>query len=85
MTQRNLFMEQKQTQRHSKQNYGYQREKQGERRDELGVWDQQIQTAIFKIDKQGPTVQHRKLYLIINYNGKESEKEYTCTHTYMHI
>ena len=34
-------------------------------RDKLEVWDQQKQTAIYKIDKQqGPTVQHRKLYLI---------------------
>ena len=25
-------------------------------RDKLGVWDWQIQTTIYKIDKQGPTV-----------------------------
>ena len=32
-------------------------------RGKLGVWDQQIQTTIYKIDKQqGPTVQHRELY-----------------------
>ena len=35
----------------------------GGRRDKLGVWDQHIQTTIYKIDKQqGPTVQHRELY-----------------------
>ena len=34
-------------------------------RDKLGVWDQQIQTTIHKIDKQqGFTVQHRELYSI---------------------
>ena len=33
-------------------------------RDGLGVWDQQMQTIIYRIDKQGPTVQHRELYSI---------------------
>ena len=34
-------------------------------RDKLEVWDQQIQTTIYKIDKQqGPTVYHRELYSI---------------------
>ena len=29
----------------------------------LGVWDQQMQTSIYRMDKQqGPTVQHRELY-----------------------
>ena len=57
----NLFMKQKQTHRHRKQTYGYQRA-QG-RRDKLEVWDQQIHTTIYKIGKQqGPTVQHRELY-----------------------
>ena len=55
-------------------------------RDKLGVWDQQIQTTRYKIDKQqGPTyigqgTMYRTgnyiQYLIINYNGKEYEKEY---------
>ena len=32
-------------------------------RDELGVWDQQMQTIIYRMDKQqGPIVQHRELY-----------------------
>ena len=42
----------------------------GERggRDKLGVWDQQVQTTIYKIHKQqGPSVWHRELYLI-SYN-----------------
>ena len=60
----NLFMKQKQTHRHRKQTYGYQRGK-GVGGDKLGVWDQQIQTTMYKIDKQqGPTVQHRELYSI---------------------
>ena len=59
----NLTTEQKQTHRHRKQTYGYQRGRAG--RDKLGVWDQQIQTTVDKIDKQqGPTVQHKELYSI---------------------
>ena len=59
----NLFTKQKQTHRHRKQTYGYQRGKVGGNK--LGVWDQQIQTTIYKIEKQqGPTVQHRELYSI---------------------
>ena len=44
-------------------------------RDGLGVWDQQIQTVIQRMDKQqGPTVQYRELYSIssvIKHNGKK--------------
>ena len=33
--------------------------------DKLRAWDQQIQTTIYKTDKQqGPTVQHKELYSI---------------------
>ena len=57
-----LFTKQKQTHRHRKQTYGYQR---GGGRDKSGVWDQQIPTTIYKTDKQqGPTVQHREIYSI---------------------
>ena len=57
-------MKQKQIHRHIKQTYGYQRGK-GVGRDKLGVWGLQIQTAIYKIDKeQGPTIWHRELYSI---------------------
>ena len=40
---------------------------QGQGKDKLRVWDQQIQTTTYKIDptigpKQDPTVQHRELY-----------------------
>ena len=32
---------------------------------ELGVWDQQMQTITYRMDKQqGPTVEHRELYPI---------------------
>ena len=68
----NLFTKQKQTHRHRKQTYGYQWGKMGGG-DKLGVWDQQIHTTIYKIDKQeGPTVQHRELYSIFcdNLEGK---------------
>ena len=34
-------------------------------KDGLGVWDQQMQTGIYRMDKQqGPTVQHRELQSI---------------------
>ena len=60
----NLFIKEKQIYRHRKQTYGYQRGK-AEGRDKLGVWDQEIQTIIYKINKQqGPTLQHRALYSI---------------------
>jgi len=49
----NLFTKEKQTYRLRKQMYGYQRVG----RDKLGVWDQDINAIMYKIDKQqGPTV-----------------------------
>ena len=31
----------------------------------VGVWDEQMQTIIYRVDKQqGPTVEHRELYSI---------------------
>ena len=57
MTQLNLFMKQKQSNRHRKQAYDYHRGKRFGGRDKQGVWDQQIQTAKRKRDQQqGPTV-----------------------------
>ena len=47
-------------------------------RDKLGVWDQQTQTTIYKINNKvllcstGNYIQ----YAVINHNGKEYEKEY---------
>ena len=37
-------------------------------RNELGIWDQQIQIIICETDKQGTTIQHRELYSI-SYNN----------------
>ena len=51
----NLFMKQKDSQTW-KTDLWLPKGKGGDR-DKLGVWDQQIQTTIYKIDKQqGPTV-----------------------------
>ena len=61
----NLFTKQKQTLRHRKQTYGYPKGWGQGGRDKLGVWDQQIQTTVYKIGKQqGLADQHRKLYSI---------------------
>ena len=53
-------------------------------RDKLGVWDQQIQTTINKINYKvllystGNYIQ----YPVINRNGKEYENEYIYTYIY---
>ena len=58
----NLFTKQKQTHSHRKQ---LPEEKGKVERYKLGVWDYQIQTTIYNIDKQqGPNVQHRDLQSI---------------------
>ena len=47
----------------------------------VGSWGQQIQTSIYRLDKQqGPTIQHRELYSVSVNNGKEYRKEciYIC-------
>ena len=56
MTQTNLSTKQKQTHRHREQTYGCQGGgKIG--REGVGGWDQQMQSIIYRIDKQqGPTV-----------------------------
>ena len=36
----------------------------GWERQRLGVWDQQMQTSIYRIDKQGPHGGHRESYVI---------------------
>ena len=65
----NLFIKQKQTHRHRKLMVT-----QGERgvRDKLGVWDQQIQTTIYKTGKQqGPTYSTGNyIQYLINYKYK---------------
>ena len=58
----NLSMKQKQNQGHREQTGGFQG--WGERVG-VGVWDQQMQTGIYRMDRQqSPTVQHRELYSI---------------------
>ena len=56
----NLPMKEKQTHRHGEQTCGCQAE--GGVGIELGVWDQLMQTIIYTMDKQGPTVQHREVH-----------------------
>ena len=72
----NFFQKQRQNHRHREQTYGYER---GKRQDKSGAWNQQIQTIMYKIDKQqGPTVQHRELYsLHCNNLEKNVKKEFT--------
>ena len=65
----NLSMKQKQNQGHREQTGGCQGGG-GQERVGVGVWDQQMQTGVYRMDKQeSPTVQH---------NEKEYEKEYIC-------
>ena len=60
----NLSVKQKQNQGHREQTGGCQGGR-GLERVGVGVWDQQMQTGIHRMDKQeGPTVQHRELYSI---------------------
>ena len=62
MTQMNLSTEQKQIHIDNKLVVAKEEEELG--RDGLGVWDQQTQTIMYNMDKQGPTVQCRELYII---------------------
>ena len=60
----NLSMKQKQTQGHREQTGGCQGGGGG-RGMEWEFWDQQMQTGIYRMDKQqGPAVQHRELYSV---------------------
>ena len=60
MIQMNLFTKQKKDSQTYKTNLWLPKGKIGGWG--IGVWDQQIHTFIYKIDKQqGPTVQHREL------------------------
>ena len=74
----NLFTRQKQTHRHRKQTYNYQRGKEwGKINQEFGI-NRYTLLYIKKINNKdllyntGNSIQ----YLVITYNGKESEKEY---------
>ena len=77
----NLFTKQKNTHRHRKQTYGYQRGNQG--RDKLGVWDEHPYTAMYKINNKhllystGNYIQ----YLVITSKGGEGNVnplQYSC-------
>ena len=57
----NISTKQKQTHRHREQTVVA----KGLGREGLGVWDQQMQTSVYRMDKQqGPTVQHREQYSV---------------------
>ena len=58
----NISMKEKQTHRY-KLTCGCQ-EGGGLGRDGVGVWGQQMQTIIYRMDKQGPTIWHREAYSI---------------------
>ena len=59
-----MSIKQKQTQRHREQTCGCQG-RGGREWDGLSVWGQQMQNITFGMNKQqGPTIQHRELYLI---------------------
>ena len=71
----NLFT--KQTHRSQKQTYGYQIGNMGGGiNQEFGI---NIYILLYINDQQGPTEQHRELYLIIHM-GKESDKEWICAY-----
>ena len=75
----NIPMKQKQTHRHREQTCGCQGGAGG--REGLGVWDQQMQTIIYGMDKQqGFCTRNYIQYPVINYNGKEYNKE--CIYMY---
>ena len=64
MTQMNLTTKQKQTHRHREQSVVAKGEGRWGR-EGLGVWDEQMQPLVYRMDtQQGPTVEHRELYSI---------------------
>ena len=69
----------KEAQRHTEQTCGCQQTCGWQRRRGLGAWDQQMQTIIYRMNKQpGPSVYSTVKYiqyLVINHNGKEYEKK----------
>ena len=85
MIQTSLFPEQKRTDRRKRKICGLPKGKGG--KDELGVWDEQIYTTVYKINTRDQGAAQRTMPSIFSCNGKESEREYMCTyaHTYIHI
>ena len=55
MTQINLSTKQRQTHKTGEQTCGCWGSGVRRERDGLGVWDQQMQTIIYRMEKQGPT------------------------------
>ena len=77
----NEFM--KQTHRHRQQIYGYQRRKVW-RRDKLGLFNRQIQTTIYKINKiLQYSTENNIQNPVTNHSGKEYV--YRCIYSYTHI
>ena len=57
-------------------------------RDGVGVWDEQMQTSIYRVDKQQVLLQSAENYIqysVINHNGKEYEKEYIYSINILYI
>ena len=78
----NMSTKQKQTHRYRKQSCGCQGG-WGWERDGVGVCDQQMQTIIYRMDKQqGPTVQHRELYSISCDKTQLKEYKKECIYMY---
>ena len=83
----NLSTKQKQTHRHRAQTFVFQREERWER-DGLRVWDQQMQTSIYRMDKKNKfspySTENYIEYSVINHNKKEYEKECLYIYTMLH-
>ena len=81
----NLFIKQKQTYRHRKKNLSFPKGKGG--RDKLGIWVKQTHTTIYKMINNKDLLYSTGdiQYLVITYNGKESEKAYMCVCIYLCI
>ena len=79
----NLSTEQKQTHRHGEKTCGCQEGAEREW-DGLGVWGQEMQTIIFRMDKQqGPTVYSTENY--IQSSGIEHDGKYYFLKMYIYI
>ena len=60
----NLFTKQKQTYKHRKQIYGYQKGKD-KGSNKLGIWNQQIHTAIYKVNSKDLCIAQRTIFNIL--------------------
>lgn len=79
MTQMKLSMKNKQT--HREQTYGCQGEK-----GRVGVWDEQMQSIMYRMDRQqGPTVEHTELYSIPYSKPQWKRTWKACVCVYIYI